>query len=166
MTCIIWTDTGIFWDRKVSWWINWTQYKTKIFRVWDNLIWLSGYVVEIPLLIEFYDKFIKENPEWLTTLIWCLSFYNIVKDSIDLPDDQSIALMIINPKQKITIQGNWQLEVMWEEWYLFIWSGWYPACNAIKTFKQMKVKPEMEDVFEIVSAIDSGTSKEFDSLIL
>lgn len=194
MTTIVWRKLKdwtlqIAWDKRITNadWI-YIDSSIKIINLDNVLVWKAWDSISIQLLIEIYYKWKlskmiddvqvvdhEDSRYYINSIMSAIDFWKYLKANCNIKNihnewwEPLISLMILHNDFQIKIDANWQItELNDVENLLSIWS-WSNIVNAIiwimKTNK-WKYVFEIDDIFEIVSSMDSSTSRDYDILEL
>lgn len=178
----------IAWDKRttMSTW-KYMDDQTKIIKLDNILLWKAGDSLSCKLITELYNKwkFIREleikkenNIEvwskiilWIDTVLEAIDFYNYVKDNCNINrqdwEKALINFMILHKDFQILIEWScsWQVtEMQWEIFSMWSWSDIVTTTYKISKEWKIKYNLELEDYYDIVSSMDTYTSKEFETL--
>lgn len=171
MTLIYGNKSWLWADRKVSQSHLDCSQTTKIFRLQDwTLIWTAWFLIEKNLILELYAHFLKENPNWIDSIVMAINFINTIKDNCNYEHKWNKIeneYIIINDKVQVIFYSKWlpySLENSLTPWYIAIgsWCEDFEKLQVISNKKYIKLEPE--DIFELVSLFDSWTWKDFEFL--
>ena len=165
MTTIIYKKWKyLAWDRKFVWWINWDWLETKISEiqiisnnVTNKIIYWSSWIFILQLKLE--DIIINAFKDWYDIRNIHLQLYNI-KSELEKYTDWDFWLILI-------INWVWYyIQKSHCEWitsdFVAFWSWW----NYALWIQWLDNEVDLWVLFEVVSRLDSHTSKEFDIINL
>ena len=170
MTLIIWkrnkNNLIMSADRKIVWWFQWLAEATKIIQLWETLIWISWHTIDLKLIQELYNEWIKHDEwkQWFTSIIQCMKFISFIKENSWLKEP-SISVMILNKDVQVLINPEWYIEnFKWD--YICSWSWSAYAYTILETLAQLWADIPLDKIIYIVSKLDDTVWISYDILKL
>lgn len=181
MTTIIWKKLSdwtlvLASDKRITqfWWIYLDQ-ATKIVTLDDKiLLWKAWDSISNKLTLELYNEWKDKFPNWITSILESINFYNFVKKNCNIYNinteewKPNVSFLVFSKDFQIQIDNNWQVTELKKDWILTIWS-WATIATILHSIsKESKFKVDLlfEDYFNVISSLDINTSKEFETLFI
>lgn len=158
------------WDKRIVLMNNtYDDNSNKIIKLDNILLWKSWDSIEMILIKELYNKYVKENG-LIKNVMSAISFINYIKANCNINVEWWIQtnFIILHKDFQILIDFNWQildLNTTW--WMLAMWSWSIIAESIIKCYDYYNNENiDLTDLYKLVSELDPYTSSNFDVIYL